>query len=90
MFIPLPHIGTPKTYILSPTYTIITLFSQAHTDHLNELKTGAEYKTGSAVKTAKKTIKAASNCNPTGTLPEQWKCPFFHPKYCIKLGHTGC
>ena len=55
-------------------------FSQAHTDHINELKTGAEYKTGIAVKTAKKTIKAAPNRNPPGTLPAQWKCPFFHPE----------
>jgi len=64
-------------------------YAKAHTDQLDDMKTGAQYETGVAVALAKKTIKSAPR-NPPGTLPEKWKCPFFHPDYCQKLGHTGC
>ena len=38
----------------------------------------------------KKTLKSAPKRNPPGTIASEWKCPFYHPNYCRKLGHTGC
>ena len=64
-------------------------YAKAHTDQLDDMKTGAQYETGVAVAIAKNPIKAAPR-NPEGTLPENWKCPLFHPDYCQKLGHKGC
>ena len=65
-------------------------YAEAHADQLEEVKTGAQYESGVALKTAKKTLKSAPKRNPPGTLPSEWKCPFYHPDYCQKLGHTGC
>ena len=64
--------------------------ADAHVKQLEELKTGSMYKAGVAVKAAKQSIKKAKKRNPVGTLPEDWKCPFYHTSYCQVTGHTGC
>ena len=47
------------------------------------------YKSGVTVKAAKQCYKNSYKRNPEGTLPSEWKCPFYHPNYCTKLGHAG-
>ena len=56
-------------------------FAEAHRSQLEENKTGAKYESGVAVKQAKKSLKLAAPRNPKGTLPADWKCPFFTPNF---------
>ena len=43
-----------------------------------------------AVKKNNKLLKQAPTRNPKGTLPSDWKCPFFHPRFCTTTGHRDC
>lgn len=65
-------------------------FAEAHRSQLDEVKTGAMYESGVAVKLAKKTIKAAPKRNPEGTLPSDLTCAYYHPKFCLVKGHRDC
>jgi len=65
-------------------------FAVAHRDQLEELKTGAKFETGVAVQVAKKSLKNAPKRNPEGTLLADWKCPYFHKKFCNTKGHKDC
>ena len=65
-------------------------FAEAHSSQLADVKTGATYESGIAVKNAKKTLKEAPKRNPNGTLPSEWKCPYYHTKYCNTMGHRDC
>ena len=49
-----------------------------------------KYESGVAVKQANKSLKLLAPRNPKGTLPADWKCPFFHPKFCTTTGHRDC
>ena len=49
-----------------------------------------KYETGVAVKVAKKAMESEPKRNPPGTLLADWRCPFFHPNYCVLRGHTSC
>ena len=48
------------------------------------------YQTGVAVKAAKKTMKVSEKRNTERTLLKDWKCPYYHPKFCNKKGHKSC
>ena len=79
-----------KKYKASRSSKRYDKFSKAHSDQLEEMKTGAMYESGVAVKVAKKSLKNAPKRNPDGTLLAEWKCPYFHKNYCVKLGHKDC
>lgn len=71
-----------NAYKSTPRTNQYAKFAEAHRSQLEENKTGAKYESGVAVKEDKKTLKLAPKRNPKGTLPSDWKCPFFHPKFC--------
>ena len=79
-----------KKYKASRSSNRYDKFSEAHRDQLEEMKTGAMYESGVAVKVAKKSLKEAPKRNPEGTKLEEWKCPYFHKNYCVKQGHKDC
>ena len=79
-----------KEYKSSRSTNRYAKFAEAHRSQLEDTKTGAKYESGIAVKIAKKNIKAAPKRNPEGTLPSDWKCPYYHSLFCTKTGHKDC
>ena len=64
---------------------------QIHKEQMNDRKTGKTYGAGIALVAAKKRADAkltSASRNPKGTPKEQLRCPYYHPLYCTKLGHT--
>ena len=79
-----------KEYKASRSANRYAKFAEAHRSQMEEKTTGLKYESGVAVKLAIKTIKSAPKRNPVGTLPSEWKCPYFHKNYCIVKGHRDC
>ena len=53
-------------------------------------KAGLEYCVEIAVAATMKNIPTASDHNPKVTPKDKLKCPYCHPFYCTKLGHSSC
>ena len=70
----------------------LAAFTQSHKEQMHDAKTGKTYGSGIALKEAKKQAKerlTAAVRNPKGTKKELLRCPYYHPLYCSKLGHTA-
>ena len=64
-------------------------FAVAKKIFFDELRTGMAYESGIALKAAAKTVKDSPEVrNPKGTLPENMRCKYHHPRYCNKRGHA--
>ena len=79
-----------KEYKSSCSTNRYAKFAEAHRSKLEDTKSCEKYESGAAVKTAKKTIKAAPKRNPEGPLPSEWKCPYYHLNYRMVTGHRDC
>ena len=64
--------------------------NKEHKEYMDGYKEGCLYKTGIAVAKAKKSLPKAGDRNPKGTPKEQLHCPYYHPLYCQKIGHSSC
>lgn len=84
------NVNATKVYISYRSKKHYNKYTEAHDDQLDDLKTGAQYKNRVTVRTAKELLKSAPKRNPPGTLITKWKCLYYHPKYCKKLGHKDC
>ena len=65
---------------------------QYHREQMDDLRTGKMYGSGVALATAKKAAKAkltSAARNPKGTPKDQLRCPYYHPLFCSKRGHTS-
>ena len=63
--------------------------SSAHNTRIDGYKEGMFYEYGVAVTLAKKTLKTVQQ-NPAGTPVDQLQYSYYHPLYCITLGHKDC
>ena len=64
--------------------------NKEHKEYMDGYKEGCMYETGIAVAKAKKSLPKACERNPEGTPKDLWRCPYHHPLYCQKLGHSSC
>ena len=70
----------------------LAAFAQSHKEQMDDAKSGKTYGSGVALKEAKKKANVrltAAVRNPEGTKKELLRCPYYHPLYCTKLGHTA-
>lgn len=65
-------------------------FAEANRSQLEDTKAWVIYESGVAVKIAIRSLKDASKCNPEGTLPSDWKFPYYHENYCCHKGYHDC